>query len=1645
MSTPFNPNGTNASNVSVLLNRMNGDIDEKGLNDYYHQIYNYSNMTNEKCASIKQMNSVLQYPNRSTNDRKLFEADNKPMKWDLSNYYQPLHQSLEQQQQQQNISEMPQQIQTIIGNDDRETNLMSSIQSSNNNNNINNINNNNNNNNIINNNNNNNNNDNNNKNNNNNFELVSGTDNSFLTAMMINNGNNIDMNNHEGNGLRSKSNKFVHDAKMTNNLGINETTKENISTNFFHQTGNNDDNYLLQSNLNPSTMTLTNMTNEEIERNEMANNNFDEEMKLNNVHQLDDRNSNQNSMSSEDYLESNKTSSISLVDGKKTNDQNKNEEKTKQTKSKKGRSCKKATSSMTTTKKDFTNNRSIDYSTINAQQYFLSLASSLAATNYSTSSIMRDANDQFLNYSPGTENFPNKLNENFFSNYFVQFPNTINSTTQLFTSTTAPVFSSTTDVQGAGQTDYCNQINNDENRSTNIMEPNENQLEANQIDLKRLAEQYPYSELLENMIDNKNLLGTSTCGGGDNSNMTNLAQTKIQSALGSMLEQVNGEEMRNNDWNKNVFNSSGGGGGCGAGSETGGVTRTTEFPNNLNESTNENLFINLFGNINPISITTTTTTYMLPTTSTTMPMSNHLIETRTRTTTNNSLENDGNHQNLQTNCTTNQMMTNSELLQNQDETNPMFAFDTTSSVMALFHQLNSASNLNGTSPNSITSSTYDDLSTNNLYNSLYNQATSQLSPYYFNGLNCTSYSTTLPFQTPFFSFPSYSSLRSTSSTTLQSNYLLSPYYSYMTSNSSLSGSSAVAAASLMSNHSLNDPHEMETFAEKFKQRRIKLGITQADVGQQLTKLKLPGVGSLSQSTICRFESLTLSQNNMIALKPILQAWLEQAEAESCANTTSSILSGNHYGQNGTSINHRLSSNVVSSQMRVNFRMMDNNFYGRFDTSKVLNKKKTTKSTNGKKNEKNGNKSGYSQNNNNSKSRSKNSSISSQAPSSTSTSSSCTTITTTGKSSFSTTATIPSDSNSICHNSKQDFSFGKMKPTLGIDDPNLLPTLNKLKRIDCIPSIAVSAMSINNKSLITTSSLLMPLTSLNCSSALSSSSSSSSCSSNITNNLTPLLPSTITASTMRTGSSSNLLSSNVLTSNLFDSEKQKNYEFSDSNRKKSIYQLQPFIIKSTSSCSSTSSSLNSSSSKQQQQSEASAYSISSALPSSTFVSTSFPTTLSQLISSDTQMNIDHISTKVIDEMTNINSYHSSPPQNNNEFSIIPSSSTSYNNNHALYQEQEQQQQQLSSFENNSSDQSMQFSIASYPQANNELMNDNEQTNNFSELFKLPQQSCESKVAKNNCSFENLIVEKSLNIFNNTNNNIVEDVKSTNGNGISTETNFNPDNCSTNIMKMENSKNNNNNNHHRQVTPPISISDTSSSSSFSVTSSSTCLSPTSSTSSRTNSTNSHKFDGSNDNQNENDSRTSKDKKSMDKGGKSSKSKHSRLNEDDNQLNDKNAKRKRTSIAAPEKRSLEQHFLLQPRPSGEKIAQIAQKLSLKKSVVRVWFCNQRQKQKRMKFAAATNNMNETQSNKLINSYSNTLAAAATPNYSSIYALDTFNNQSSSLIYNTSLLSTNVTTTTTTTTDAEMMVDTNKQWNEPSSQSTSQSTSNNVTMNGF
>ncbi len=69
--------------------------------------------------------------------------------------------------------------------------------------------------------------------------------------------------------------------------------------------------------------------------------------------------------------------------------------------------------------------------------------------------------------------------------------------------------------------------------------------------------------------------------------------------------------------------------------------------------------------------------------------------------------------------------------------------------------------------------------------------------------------------------------------------------------------------------------DLELFAKQFKQRRIKLGFTQADVGLALGTL----YGNVfSQTTICRFEALQLSFKNMCKLKPLLAKWLEEADS-----------------------------------------------------------------------------------------------------------------------------------------------------------------------------------------------------------------------------------------------------------------------------------------------------------------------------------------------------------------------------------------------------------------------------------------------------------------------------------------------------------------------------------------------------------------------------------------------------------------------------------------------------------------------------------------------------------------------------------------------------------------------------------------------
>ncbi|KAM6907186.1 POU domain, class 2, transcription factor 3 [Xenentodon cancila] len=84
----------------------------------------------------------------------------------------------------------------------------------------------------------------------------------------------------------------------------------------------------------------------------------------------------------------------------------------------------------------------------------------------------------------------------------------------------------------------------------------------------------------------------------------------------------------------------------------------------------------------------------------------------------------------------------------------------------------------------------------------------------------------------------------------------------------------------------SDLEELEQFAKAFKQRRIKLGFTQGDVGLAMGKLY---GNDFSQTTISRFEALNLSFKNMCKLKPLLEKWLSDAEnspSDSMSTSTS---------------------------------------------------------------------------------------------------------------------------------------------------------------------------------------------------------------------------------------------------------------------------------------------------------------------------------------------------------------------------------------------------------------------------------------------------------------------------------------------------------------------------------------------------------------------------------------------------------------------------------------------------------------------------------------------------------------------------------------------------------------------------------------
>lgn len=90
----------------------------------------------------------------------------------------------------------------------------------------------------------------------------------------------------------------------------------------------------------------------------------------------------------------------------------------------------------------------------------------------------------------------------------------------------------------------------------------------------------------------------------------------------------------------------------------------------------------------------------------------------------------------------------------------------------------------------------------------------------------------------------------------------------------MSKSSNAPRASEPSPEETTDLEELEQFAKTFKQRRIKLGFTQGDVGLAMGKLY---GNDFSQTTISRFEALNLSFKNMCKLKPLLQKWLDDAD------------------------------------------------------------------------------------------------------------------------------------------------------------------------------------------------------------------------------------------------------------------------------------------------------------------------------------------------------------------------------------------------------------------------------------------------------------------------------------------------------------------------------------------------------------------------------------------------------------------------------------------------------------------------------------------------------------------------------------------------------------------------------------------------
>ncbi|XP_034030317.1 POU domain, class 2, transcription factor 2 isoform X3 [Thalassophryne amazonica] len=133
----------------------------------------------------------------------------------------------------------------------------------------------------------------------------------------------------------------------------------------------------------------------------------------------------------------------------------------------------------------------------------------------------------------------------------------------------------------------------------------------------------------------------------------------------------------------------------------------------------------------------------------------------------------------------------------------------------------------------------------------------------------------------------------------------------------VSGGGGVTTAPSVTSHpeEPSDLEELEQFARTFKQRRIKLGFTQGDVGLAMGKLY---GNDFSQTTISRFEALNLSFKNMCKLKPLLEKWLNDAETMSIDSTLPSpnSLSSPSLGFDGVPGRRRKKRTSIETNVRV---------------------------------------------------------------------------------------------------------------------------------------------------------------------------------------------------------------------------------------------------------------------------------------------------------------------------------------------------------------------------------------------------------------------------------------------------------------------------------------------------------------------------------------------------------------------------------------------------------------------------------------------------------------------------------------------------------------------------------------------------------